>query len=118
MPKQYLEPITPIVIQLGAGNANVLANIPLGYHYEIVSVLICNTANAQRTFRLHLHATALVAAQANALAYDTPINANTIYNMPFGAPIIIPAGYRITGSASLAASVNVILTGYIVSDVG
>lgn len=74
--------------------------------------MISNIANAARTFDLHLRASSAVAGTSNQIVNDLVIAANTLYQLPIG-PLTVPPGYVLSGLASNAASVNVILTGTI-----
>jgi hypothetical protein len=109
---QAYEPFTPIITVLGVADTICLPAMRNGWYYFVDGVIISNLANAARTFDLHLRPTATVAGATNQICNDLGIEANTLYQMPIG-PLTVPPGWAISGLASVAASVNVILTGHL-----
>jgi hypothetical protein len=109
---QAYEPFVPVLTPLGIADTVCLPAIRDGWYYFIDGIIISNLANAARTFDLHLRPTATVAAAANQICNDLGIEANTLYQMPIG-PLTVPPGWVISGLASVAGSVNVILTGHL-----
>jgi hypothetical protein len=107
---QAYEPFAPVITTLGVADTVCLPSINDGWYYYVDCIVISNLANTARTLDLHLRPVTVVASDANKILNDLSINANTIYQLPIG-PLTIPPDYVISGLASVAASVNILLTG-------
>lgn len=108
---QAYEPFTPVVTTLGVADTVCLPSIKDGWYYYVDSVIISNLSAATRTFDLHIRPSGTVASSSTQICNDVSVNANSVYQMPIG-PLTIPAGWVLSGLASVVASVNVILTGH------
>jgi hypothetical protein len=89
--------------------------VPAGCSIEIASLMIVNHDAAAHTFTLYVHRSTSVPAAGNAICVAVPINGNTIYQ--FAGPIIIPAGWQLSGLADVASVVGIFMTGYIFNEV-
>jgi len=103
--------LIPVVVSLGTTDTAILT-VPAGETYRLDGIVITNTDTSARTFRIHLYDGGTGSpAQTNALYYDVTIPANTTWTLPFG-PLTLPAGWKLSGQASAADVVNVIITGF------
>jgi hypothetical protein len=107
------ESIAPIVQTLAATETTIISALKPGWHYYIDGVVIANiTANA-RTFTLYLKPAGVAAAAGNTVCAAVTLAANTIYQLPIG-PLTIPAGWELTGLASVTSAINVTVTGKVI----
>ncbi|HEY65534.1 MAG TPA: hypothetical protein G4O02_13290 [Caldilineae bacterium] len=103
--------LTPVVVSLGTTDTTILT-VPAGETYRLDGILVVNTDSSAHTFRIHLYDGATGSpAQGNALYYDVTIPANETWSLPFG-PLVLPAGWKLSGLADIAGMVNVIITGF------
>lgn len=106
--------IAPVVTELSPVIAQITADVPPNYSVQIDSIIIANIAPAAETFDLYIHAAGVLPVSANAIALGVSIAANTIYII--NGPFILPAGWRISGGAGGAKSINAAVCGYIINE--
>ena len=104
-------PMTPLAIPLGVADTNIVT-AGAAEILRVDGILIANTDNVERTFRLHSWiSTGGPAAQTNAMYFDVliPHNASWVYPGPM---MTIPNLWRLSGLASAANVVIVHVFGW------
>lgn len=109
------EAIPSWVTTLGAAAA-ILSSpvVPTNTRVELSGIIVANVTAAAHTFSLYLHRSTDVAAVGNAVCFNVAIAANTMYIID--GPIIMRAGWQLSGNADAGASVNVTVNGYIINE--
>jgi hypothetical protein len=88
--------------------------VPTNTRVELSGIIVANITAAAHTFSLYLHRSTVAAAAGNAVCLNVAIAANTMYIID--GPIIMAAGWQLSGAADANSAVNVTVNGYIVNE--